>query len=346
MDARTQKFMDDLNGFINTLYTLNFSCLKAGARGNQPGNTSNDAWLNDKMRILSNQRNSWINEIHNAVLNLEDCGFNAAMDKFKLDFMETFEQVYGPSGSFDDNFDGFVIKHPQFKKDFYDLDILCRVSNSHPKFNLLCYNYLSFLNYYKQKISFESYDDIFSALVSDLQQNGYKSFYFERPDKNIELVSREEIERVVEYAKELLNQTTISTKSAVKKHLRAYKKVNNPKVTEKALDKYAHCKALYEHEENQQAFAVELNHLAKIFEKRLESANTPSNTTLINTWYENINDLLSGVNIFDDKNNYHTDKVYIHAKEYEYYKYLIHQLETLKKYEVKKGESQITQREF
>ena len=177
MDARTQNFIVELNKILNKFYTINYSCLRAGARGNQPEainsrSFSGSAWLDDKMNILSNQRNQWIGIIQNQVLDLDACGFNASMETFKHVFMQTFEAVYGPSGSFDDNFDGFVIKHPKFKKDFYDLDILCKVSNDHPKFNLLCYNYLNFLNYYKQKISFESYDEIFSALVSDLQQNG------------------------------------------------------------------------------------------------------------------------------------------------------------------------------
>ena len=47
-----------------------------------------------------------------------------------------------------------------------------------------------------------------------------------------------------------------------------------------------------------------------------------SNTTLKNTLYENFFDLVSGVNIFDEKNNYKADKVYIHRREFEYYNYL------------------------
>jgi hypothetical protein len=345
MDARTKKFIEDLNSYLNTLYTLNYACLKAGARGNQNVAENKSAWLDEKMAILSNQRNNWISAIQGAVLDLEQCGFNAAMATFKKDFMATFEEVYGPSASFDELFDGFKILHPQFKKDFFNLDILCKVSNEHPKYNLLCYNYLSYLNYYKQKISYESYAGIFSELAGDLQYNGYKSFYFQRPSNDVYLVSEEKIQKMVEEATQHLKRAVISTKTALRKHNKTYKKASSPKATEQAIDRFAHFKACFEHEENQQSFVGELHFLTKILESRMKFANTPSNTKLVNTLYEDFWDLMSGVNIFDDNNNYHAGKIYVHKNEVEYYNYLMGQINTLKKYEVKENESQITQKQ-
>ena len=132
MDARTHQFMDQLNTHLNTFFTLNYTCLKAGARSNPlTTNVGTDSfggvWLEEKMQILADQRIAWMTAIRESVFDLDECGFNAAMDTFKVDFMKTFEEVYGPSGTFDDNFDGFKIKHPEFKKDFFNLDFLCKV---------------------------------------------------------------------------------------------------------------------------------------------------------------------------------------------------------------------------
>ena len=71
MDARTKKFIEDLNSYLNTLYTLNYACLKAGARGNQNIAENKSAWLDEKMAILSTQRNNWISAIQGSVLDLE-----------------------------------------------------------------------------------------------------------------------------------------------------------------------------------------------------------------------------------------------------------------------------------
>ena len=101
----------------------------------------------------------------------------------------------------------------------------------------------------------------------------------------------------------------------------------------------------FENAENQYAFVNELVLLTKKFSDRLKSANTPSNTKLANTLYENFFDIISGVNIFDEKNNYRTNKIYIHDRELEYRNYLLSQIKTIQQYEVKKGEDKITQKE-
>ena len=350
MDARTQNFIVELNKILNKFYTINYSCLRAGARGNQPEaintrNFSGSAWLDDKMNILSNQRNQWIGIIQNQVLDLDACGFNTSMETFKHDFMQTFEAVYGPSGSFEDNFDGFKIKHPQFRKDFFDLDIMCKVSNNSPRYQILCYNYLSYLNYYKQQIAYEAYHDIFSTLSSDLQQNGYRSFYFQKPTNDTLVMDHSEVRTMHEEALAMKRRAAVSYKTALKKHNQTYKKVKKPNVPEQAQADFAHFRACFENAENQYAFVNELVFLTKMLVDRIECSNTPSNTKLANTLYENFFDIVSGVNIFDEKNNYHTDKVYVHPRELEYRNYLLSQIKTIQQYEVKKGESQITQKE-
>ena len=350
MDQRTQNFIVELNKHLNKFYTINYACLKAGARGNQPmarnsSSFSGSAWLDDKMEILSNQRNQWISAINEAVLDLDSCGFNAAMVTFKQDFLGLFQEIYGPAGSFEDIIDGFKIKHPQFKKDFFNLDIMCKVSNGHPKYNLLCYNYLNYLNYYKQQISYEAYHDIFEALSSDLQPNGYKSFYFQRPTNGTLVLDHAEVEAMHEEALALKKRAAIPYKTALKKHNRSYKKIQKPGATQQAQAKFSHFRACFENAENQYAFVNELVLLTKMLSDRTKNANTPSNTTLANTLYENFFDLMSGVNIFDEKNNYHTDKVYVHPRELEYRSYLLSQIKTIQQYEVKKGEDKITQKE-
>ena len=88
MDARTQNFIIELNKILNKFYTINHSCLRAGARGNQPearnsASFSGSAWLDEKMDILSNQRNQWIGIMQTQVLDLDACGFNSSMTTFK-----------------------------------------------------------------------------------------------------------------------------------------------------------------------------------------------------------------------------------------------------------------------
>lgn len=350
MDARTQNFIVELNKILNKFYTINYACLRAGARGNQPEsiNTrsfSGSSWLDDKMRILSTQRNQWINIIQTQVLDLDACGFNSSMLTFKQDFMQTFESVYGPSGSFEDNFDGFKIKHPQFRKDFFNLDVMCTVSNNTPKYQILCYNYLSYLNYYKQQIAHEAYADIFDTLLSDLQSNGYKSFYFQKPTNDTLVLDQAEVEAMHEEALALKKRAAVPYKTALKKHNRSYKKLQKPGATQQAQAEFSYFRACFENAENQYAFVNELVFLTKMLSNRTKHVNIPSNTTFANTLYENFFDLMSGVNIFDEKNNYHSTKVYVHPRELEYRNYLLSQIKTIQQYEVKKGEDKITQKE-
>jgi len=337
MDKQTMSFFDALNRDLNRVYTANYQCLKATARENQDSTIelptfSGSTWLRDKVEIVAKKRNNYINTISKTVATKMSPDFVEALENYKLSFMENFEAVYGPSGTFDDCFDGYEITHKGFKEDFFKLDIQNHLAKNTSEFKCLCYNYIRYLEYYKQLKIYEGYVEIFNSLCDDLNSDGYKTFMFQKPQKGVTLLSADKIQEMHALALSHKKRVDISYKSALKKKNKSFDRLSTTKEKTKqsAKENYSYFLACFEHEENQNEFVSELCHFTESLMTRLKWANSTPQMKKTADIYAGFYDLMAGVNIFSSKNNYETDQIYVHENELEYYQYLLEKVELLK----------------
>ncbi len=331
MRKDTEEFIEMINEMLNEMFHSNYALLRSLTRSQntRPSDLASD-WFNDKHQALAEDRNSFFESITSSYTK---CFSDNVDDYLKTEqdkVMRAYRVHYHEEKSFDECFEGFNIIDEDFADKFFQYNILNICVDNSLSFKHLCETYLDYLEYYRTHCSFIAFASIMETLNDDLSKSGYKTFYFEKPlDENVSFISAEEISTIEKLAKEIKRKVDKNKNHFSKKRAKLYKKVQNPKVTDKLKKEFRAVDYYDIHYDNYSFFADELYSMVNFLKTRLASANTYSKEYKKLSTIENFNDFLFGVNIFDKNNNYHTDKTYIHQLERDHLDYVASQLEFL-----------------
>ncbi len=189
------------------------------------------------------------------------------------EFFENFKKYYNSNKTFEECFCGLEVLDQNFLQDIskYEKNLMTQKEVS--KFSGLYNDYFVFHEETKLLFNFMSLCDIINSLNNDFDEVGYKTINFEVPQKDVALISREEINKLRKIVMELylVQDKEIKNQEHIVKNAKMFatKNSNDQKMQDELDNEINKLNDIY----NKSQYIVNFEKIINIFEERLDFAN-------------------------------------------------------------------------
>ncbi len=322
-----ESVLDTYDDIINIAYSRNYSLFKNLINLHILENNFSDEYLSKTVSIPSLFLKKYYEASQKQILQLRDTLYdtmfntiNTFRDAVKTSYEQELEafyydyqMFYRTDKKFEDCFDGFDVKDQNFLDDFAKYTRGEMLGKKAEDFEKLIKDYFTYIDDTKYVMVFRTLEDILKKLQSDFNDEGYKTICYQKPAKNIALITRDEIKQL----REMANKNYLSLSEVLKNQELLVKKLKKiqSKMPESQELKDELCKQtakLNGYEElctNVSKFDKQVS----IFEERLDYANVK--------WKPNIIDKTKAKIKYSTKNplarkiKWAVNEVYYHKDE-------------------------------
>lgn len=345
INNQPQNLKDDLLAMyplLGEMFSINYSCLRVANQDvpisspaevmtatdvSHSKNKLKDAWIELKLGDVATLRNEVFSELEQGweaekKQSFSDINFEQTIRARQSALIHLYNDFYGTNERFEDAFDGFCTKNPNFQQIIQDFDTKAVFVTTDEKLSYLLHEYFNYIEILKLYMAFSVFDKISKTLQNDLTKNGRPSVCYGKPESEIITMSGDEIEDFVQDSEKILKQIEREIKTENKKLAPLYKRTKKNFSDYDAHSQVSQIKSIIFNLLEKQKKAKEYNLFAKTLLERLDYANTDYDGSHLINICKNLFDLTTGINIFKKGNRLKFDKVYVHELEKQFLTYM------------------------
>lgn len=328
------------NGLYNSLnkvFSLNYTCLRISGQDtpitdagiydrNDVFNRSiGEKWVSRKLKDVSEIRNSLISGLSDVLVDeTENIKLiEQELEKAKTALLMVYTIWFEKTKKFDEVFDGFICKDPEFAKLLHQYETHATVFTSEPAVIQIVAIYNDYLELLSKYATLKAFQDIAETLFGDFNSYGRPTANFGKfNNPNVFKINKETIEQYGHTASEIVDNIEKEVNEGNKNLTKFYRRLKKKKLSE---DERQNTRAKVKeqisamHDLNLRlGIASELIDFVGQLNTRLTSANHDLNPSMLSTISEGLLDFLTGTN----SNNPKINEVYVHRIEVNYLNYL------------------------